>query len=192
MFLRLPCVIIRRGPSKLSQLIKSNTNDDDFEFGQWIRGVVKAASITSDGKYMPAQIIRDKSGDFSGGSNEISIVCRPPYFTALEVWIGWHDFFGLDILSDDTLICEGFYRHQIHAKNACPLRREEYHWNKTEADMPNWRGRILNAVGQTAEGFDQQGRKIKLEEGKIFVVEDGGPRLASRHESVPFSGDRGP
>ncbi|MBP6350498.1 MAG: hypothetical protein KA392_13225 [Candidatus Obscuribacter sp.] len=82
-------VIIRRGPSRLVQLIRWERAKDKFYTGQWLKGRVfeRDCDISPSGKYFAygARSFRD------GQEKQYNAVSRPPYLTALAFWdVGVH------------------------------------------------------------------------------------------------------
>src|SRR5262245_20931756 len=82
-------VILRRGPTQWTQLIKWNTDTDTFEAGQWFKGRIyeDKCDLSPDGKMLV--YFAKKSGnafkhpDYGDSWTAIS---KPPYFTALALW----------------------------------------------------------------------------------------------------------
>ncbi|MBI5670965.1 MAG: hypothetical protein HZC41_23475 [Chloroflexi bacterium] len=82
-------VILRRGPSDWVQLIRWDTETDEFTPGQWFHGRVYEAKcdLSPDGEllvyfaYKPVN--RADSPDYG---DQWTAVSRPPYFTALALW----------------------------------------------------------------------------------------------------------
>lgn len=82
-------VIIRRGPSRVVQLIRWKRAEDKFYAGQWLKGRIfeKDCDISPTGKYFAysARSFRD------GQQKQYNAVSRPPYFKALAFWdMGMH------------------------------------------------------------------------------------------------------
>lgn len=76
-------VVIRRGPSKHTQLLLWNRETDEFTPGQWFKGRVyeKRCDLSPSGKYFV----------YFGGKQKppiytYTVVSKPPYFTALALW----------------------------------------------------------------------------------------------------------
>ncbi len=162
------CVVLRRGPSRYSQQILWRTDNDEFTPGQWIRGNVDYATLTSDGRYMALGVMGAKSRIGSWEDTQISLICRPPYFTALELWIGGLCFNTVAFLPDDVLAHPTDLQHVVNASNECPLQRVT-----TLSVWPISRDHdyTLNASVREATGHDQQGREVRLEAGKVFAKE---------------------
>jgi hypothetical protein len=94
-------VVLRRGPSKLVELVRWDLTRDTFERGQWLRGHVyeRRCDISPRGDlfvYFAAKH-RGPIGQWTG-------VSRPPYFTALALWpnLGTYGGGGL-FAADDHL-----------------------------------------------------------------------------------------
>jgi len=76
-------VVFRRGPRRLVQVIKWQTDTDGFEAGQWFKGVIYdcCADLSPDGRYLI--YFAAKYGQRPYPWTAIS---RPPYLTALALW----------------------------------------------------------------------------------------------------------
>jgi len=80
-------VLFRRGPSKYVQLVRWDTDNDQFEPGQWFHGRIyeRRCDLSPDGRLLVyfAANWKDRSGPNSGSWTAVS---RPPYLTALALW----------------------------------------------------------------------------------------------------------
>jgi hypothetical protein len=86
-------VVIRRGPSKLVQLLRWNTQTDEFEAGQWFKGRIyeRRCDLSPSGKYFLYFAAKEK-----GPHPKWTAISRPPYLTALAFWsAGWETGGGL-------------------------------------------------------------------------------------------------
>jgi len=178
------CVIVRRGPSKYSQMILWHTDTDRFEPGQWVRGKVEQFTMTSDGKYAATEIWFGRSRLHSWEDLDFSVVCRPPYFTALKVWIGAHPYLRRSstvlIAPGDVLVVRAGSEsvHKMHAPNACPLETLELSDEELErTGWGYWHPWTIDASQGPARGTDQRGREILMEAGRVYEVVAGEPRL---------------
>jgi hypothetical protein len=90
-------VIFRRGPSKLTQLLVWDLNTDEVRPGQWIRGktYTRRADVSPDGKYLVCHFT-NYSAKQRGRAQDLredwmscgwTAVSRPPYFTAIGLWL---------------------------------------------------------------------------------------------------------
>jgi hypothetical protein len=88
-------VIFRRGGSDWTQMIKWHTDSDTFELGQWLRGDVKEynGDLSPDGKLLLYHIYHKRlyyqleaQGRKPDKLLYYTAICKPPYFTALELW----------------------------------------------------------------------------------------------------------
>jgi hypothetical protein len=132
------CVIVRRGPTSHTQLILWQTDTDQFTPGQWLKkGVVSHASLSSDAKFMSMALMGGKSRIGSWEDTQIGILCRPPYFSAIET----------------TIDPSGFT-----PRPCLPEEKFDDSWTFQEGHI---------------EGVDQSGRKVRFEEGRVFVQRNG-------------------
>lgn len=76
-------VIFRRGPSRWVQLIRWNTETDEFEPGQWLKGRVyeRRCDLSPDGRLLGYFALAPRGDTYS-----YTAISRPPYFTALAIW----------------------------------------------------------------------------------------------------------
>ena len=174
------CILInRRG--KRSQLIRWYTNTDVFEPGQWIIGRVDDPTISSDGRYMALGVMGSKPRLRSKTDTQISLVCKPPYFTALELWISGLCVTRVAILADDSLFVPNVREHIVHALNECSLKRimdtdkpittfGDRQWSVSTVLTDQTRpARIFDSSTSAVDTVDAGGRRILFEQGKIFA-----------------------
>lgn len=192
------CVIARTGPRNWTQLILWNTETDEFTPGQWIRGRVISLSFSRDGKYIATNVESAKCAPNSTHTG-YSIISKPPYFTALEIWIGMsHNSPGdvyplrayVEFGSDDVIYHrEG--KHKINAKNQSPFQyavknRQSYRDRYSQEEMDNilenlkskfkkirskeYEPEVLSA---RIESKLKSGRIIVFDKGCIYEVTDG-------------------
>jgi hypothetical protein len=85
-------VIFRRGPSKLVELIKWNTDTDNFERGQWFKGRIdeRGADLSPDGTLLIYWAEKPQIGSpfNKEGYTCWTAVSRPPWLTAIAFWPG--------------------------------------------------------------------------------------------------------
>lgn len=165
------CVVIRRGPSRYSQMIVWHTERDEFELGQWIRGSVSNLTMTRDASYAALGLMGLWPRDDSDAAEQLSVVCRPPFFTALEILRGGLALNHFHITPQDELVVHG-ENLEILAPNPCPLKRISW---AERGDCPLDHPYTLR--GEGSSGTDQQGRAILLREGCIYALGESEPRL---------------
>lgn len=119
-------VIFRRGPSKWTQLIHWNLNDNKFTFGQWFKGRVyeRRSDLTPNGKYLVyfvnkfnKQTLEDK--EYTTNWTAIS---KPPYFTALALFPKGDCWHGGGIFKDNVTL---FLNHNSEASKPHPKHKPE-------------------------------------------------------------------
>lgn len=83
-------VIFRRGPSHWVQLIRWNTAEDVFEYGQWFRGRLyeRRSDLSPDGSLLIyfAQKINGRTLEDKEYTYAWTAISRPPYLSALALW----------------------------------------------------------------------------------------------------------
>ncbi|MCW5822188.1 MAG: hypothetical protein KIT34_05255 [Cyanobacteria bacterium TGS_CYA1] len=104
-------VIIRRGPSKQAQLILWHTDTDKFEPGQWIKARVyeKFCDLSPSGRYIVYPASKYSRGE---GPQAWTAISRPPYFTALALWVRFNQPGGGLFLNDSELLVNHFLHNE--------------------------------------------------------------------------------
>lgn len=76
-------IVFRRGPSKNLLLIKWNTSNDEFEFGQWFKRRIyeRRCDLSPEGDLLLYFAANYRKPFYSW-----SAVSRPPFLTALAFW----------------------------------------------------------------------------------------------------------
>jgi hypothetical protein len=149
-----------------------HTDTDVFVPGQWIRGVVHDVTMTSDGKYAAIEIMRD---------DQHVTVCRPPYFTALEVVESALCMNGTQIFRDRLYITDS----KVYADNACPLERltisprsiSHNGYNYEYLRQEHKRRWVIDARKGAACGRDQRKREVLFKDGKVYDFEGDNLRV---------------
>jgi hypothetical protein len=153
-------VILRQGPSKLFRMILWHTDSNRFEDGQWLKQkvYVEWCDLSPDGQHF---LYFTLNGDWGGETRgSYTVLCRPPYFTALalfplgDTWSGGGQFLDSRryIADGDTDIigrAEGMERVDQMA-----LKREAANRNmrSTADDMPVSRAFQIGMVGDRDPG----------------------------------------
>jgi len=77
-------VLFCRKPRKWTRLVKWNTASDTFERGQWIRGrlLTQSADVSPVGSKLIYHLTRYQAD----GKEDLTVISRPPYFTAIACW----------------------------------------------------------------------------------------------------------
>lgn len=84
-------VIFRRGPSKLVELIRWNTENDTFERGQWFKGRIyeHRSDLSPDGSlliYFAAKFMGRWAPEDADSFPDWTAISKPPWLTALALW----------------------------------------------------------------------------------------------------------
>jgi hypothetical protein len=112
-------VILRRGPSKWTQLIQWHTAEDRFEPGQWFKGRIyeRRCDLSPDGTKLiyfaskfDGRTVRDRSYTYAW-----TAVSKPPWFTALALWPKGDCWHGGGLFENDLAV---FLNH--HPDQATP------------------------------------------------------------------------
>jgi hypothetical protein len=138
-----------------------------------MRGTVDSFTMTSDGAYAAIIVRRAKSRAHCWSDTELAIICRPPYFTALEVYMGGLCCTRVEFLPDDRLMSSGS-DHKVYARNRCPFERIERLGERVHFPERNY---SLDARAGRVVGADQQGRRILMHDGRVYAGNEGQERL---------------
>jgi len=155
-------VILRRGPTNQVQLIKWNTLNDTFEYGQWFKGRIyeDKCDLSPSGNRFIYLASKHK-----GKYETWTAVSRPPYLTALAFWPKSDTFGGGGVFKDEDTILLNHYEKET-------IMPPEFHIPKKIKVIPVGKGLNLN--------YNEQIDKIKSEKSgwKLFsegkVTEDPG------------------
>ena len=161
------CIIARRGPASVTQLIHWDTANDIFTPGQWIQAKVGEATLNSSGTHM-AIMIKRAAGKFDerGKFLSKSFICRPPYLEPLELYVStgmWTP--PLAITPDDFLVCPTGCEVTVNAKNACVFTETKV---KDFSTFSRDHAYKLESSAEAVVGLDQAGREVRLEAGCIY------------------------
>lgn len=87
---RNKAIVLRRGPTQWTQMISWDLDTDTLEYGQWIRKKVRPerCDLSPEGRYFIYLIDRFEQGDSR------TVLCKPPYWTALTAWEHGDPLFG--------------------------------------------------------------------------------------------------
>ncbi len=165
------CVIARRGPSDLTRFILWHTDKDAFTPGQWFRGKVDHATLSWDGRYMALGIMGTRSRG-ADGYHQVAVVCKPPYVSGIESWVGGLCMNSLAFLPGDILTVPEYAQKKSLTQSRCPFKRIPDFQN-----CPRDHDWVIDASRGPAIGADQFGRKITFEAGCIYVDAECGRTL---------------
>lgn len=114
-------LILRRGPSKWTQLISWDLDSDTFEEGHWFKGRIyeKRSDLSPDGKYLVYFASKYHLGyENKGYKNTFTAISKPPYLTALALWPVGHTWYGGGFFESDLCvnlnISEWYQPHKDH------------------------------------------------------------------------------
>ena len=101
-------VIFRRGPSKWTQLIKWNTKNDTFEYGQWFKGRIyeKRCDVSPNGELLIyfASKFNKKTVVDPEYTYAWTAISKPPWLTALALWPKGNCWHGGGLFESDTKV----------------------------------------------------------------------------------------
>jgi hypothetical protein len=168
-------LVIRRGPSKWFHLISWDTQHDVFESGAWIHGRIyeEKCALSPNGELLVYAVhkgsqLRTAYTDCWTG------VSRPPWVFALALWPfgttygggGW--FTGNRALTVCGYGWDGIEPHPDHRPQGLTVSFVPYNATRpsssTAQSMPE----------KPWSGFDQNGRVVWAEDGKLFATKSSG------------------
>jgi hypothetical protein len=100
-------LVLRRGPSAWTQLIRWNTDRDTFEPGQWFRGTIDfhRCDLSPSGERFLYFAKAYKQRSIALGYKDTwTALSRAPYFTALALWPLGDTWFGGGLFVEDGTI----------------------------------------------------------------------------------------
>jgi hypothetical protein len=187
-------VILRRGPSEWAHLVLWDRSKDEFAPGQWFHGRVyeRRCDLSPNGKYFiyfAAKHGRTRGPDDVGEA--WTAISRPPYFTAVCLWINIGSWYGGGVFKTDRVV-------QLDA--TCTLQpHPSFKANRLEitplpAATAPWEQRLLRDGWSLIErGFDPRSfRRV----GKREIWEKQKPgtsvKLCRQVEDIDFKKFGGP
>jgi hypothetical protein len=181
-------VILRRGPSAWSQLIKWDRETDAFTPGQWLHGRVyeRRCDLSPDGRYFlyfAAKHGRAHDPDDIGEA--WTAISHPPYFTALSLWTNLGSWYGGGVFaSDDRIVLDATCTLTPHPKFKTPPLRIE----AMKPETAPWEQRLKRDGWELVErGFDPRThRRIGAREIWRKPQLDGTATLGREVEDVDF------
>ncbi|MCB0826468.1 MAG: hypothetical protein KDC26_09780 [Armatimonadetes bacterium] len=173
-------------------MILWHTDIDTFEHGQWIKGTVKRATMSRDGKYIALRIYPEKPRKRNIWTHPAHIcVSKPPYFSAIEVSesaqpgrVLEFDWYGNLNVNAKKI--------KSYATNYCPLNRIVYNWIESFfATFGYSKGIaadhfVIDSSDGPARGRDQQGRTILIEKGCIYAIDNDSQKLLLDTNDMQF------
>lgn len=164
--------VIRRGPTQWSQLVKWNLKTDEFEPGQWLRGVVQYASLSPNGKHIGLCIsVRRSRTPFE--ESQYSVVSRLPYFTALAIRIRHLSENCASFTSGGDLAWGPESDIEFRAKNPCPYRIG----GGSPSLIRDRLGHEFNTYNDEEKWRESLGRTVTLRDGQVWENKEDGDRL---------------
>lgn len=185
-------VILRRGPTRWVEVVRWNTADDTFEYGQWFHGRIyeERCGLSPDGAlFVYAARQHGRIDEASGYLASFTAVSKPPYLTALAMWPadstwgGGGRFTGLRTLrlayalggtSHPGVAPTNIYMAPLpdpHPRHL-PIGLE------IETDLDDYAPYSGRLLGTEPDGSirvrDAGGREIVVRNGAIYVVEHTG------------------
>lgn len=110
------------------------------------------------------------------GSDQVVIVCKPPYTKPIEAWVGGLCYTNGEFLPTGSVRFPGSKSvvHRIYSKTPRPAR---FHIHDSRQCEYGFDIDTSTSLENRAEGWDQQGRQIRFEEGRILDLSSEEPKL---------------
>jgi hypothetical protein len=180
-------VVFRRGPSNSVLLIKWNTADDTFEFGQWLRGRIyeRRCDLSPDGG-----LLLYFAANYREPLRSWSAISRPPFLKALALWPkgdGWgggghfqsHSRIALSHRAGEMALAPGF---SVPRWLKVRPFGDRPGWGE---DDPVWSERLLrdgwNLISIPTATKDDFGAKVWLEFSPPIVWRKSNPVCPKRY-----------
>lgn len=188
-------VVLRRGPSRWSQLILWDRNCDAFTSGQWFHGRVyeRRCDLSPSGRYFI--YFAAKHGERLRDEDDIgeawTAISRPPYFTALALWANVGSWYGGGVFrADNRVELDATCTLEPHSRASAKSLKIDA---MPRATSP-WEQRLLRDGWQLVErGFDP---RTHMRVGRREFWEKTNPRslakLCRELEDVDFNRYGGP
>ncbi|MDH3688803.1 MAG: hypothetical protein OEU36_04895 [Gammaproteobacteria bacterium] len=149
-------VVLRRGPSEWTQLIRWDRKTDRFTLGQWFHGRVyeRRCDLSPNGelfiyfaaKHGPRQHTEEDIGE------AWTAISKPPYFTALALWPNLGSWYGGGVfVKDNTVLLDVTCNPEPHPD----FRPHKLKIRPLPGESAPWEQRLLRDGWQLVErGFD--------------------------------------
>jgi hypothetical protein len=123
-------VVLRRGPSDWVRLSLWHTETDAIEHGQWMHARVyeRRCDLSADGSLFVA-FVRDSAGPNQANADTWVTVSRPPYFTALALWLVGGTYYTGGYFPDEHALWLGW-------DSPLPDQGRLPHWLKMTSERP--------------------------------------------------------
>ena len=202
-------VILRRGPSRLVEVVKWNTAKDKFDDGQWLHGRIYAerCGLSPDGKLFVYFAAKHGKVDYLRGYKDTyTVVSKPPYLTALAMWPEGSTWGGGGRFIDtktlrlaygahgtrspdgktELLMAPLPKHHPAHPPRGLEIQTDlDFYAPDRDFRAPGKKG-AKRAKGTEWTGKDHTGRTISARGGVLFCVNKKGREVVLRD----FNGDK--
>lgn len=110
-------VVLRRGPTRWTQMISWDLETDSLVYGQWLKKKVppEHCDLSPEGRYFIYLV-----DCFEHGSSR-TVICKPPYWSALTAWEHSDALFGLGgglFTAEDSVLLN--WHHHLNAHKSWP------------------------------------------------------------------------
>jgi hypothetical protein len=174
-------VIFNRKSRRWIQLVRWNTDTDEFESGHWLQGKIYAerCDLSPDGRYLVYFALKQTGVNFSAGYRRtFTAVSKPPWFSALALWPWTGTWGGGGRFNTNTELCLGcrlglFPPHPDHLPIGLQITDSRTERLEYGADKGY---RLDNPPIDNTQwfGIDQAGKMIFVRDGKLFRLNENG------------------
>lgn len=164
-------VVLRRGPSRLVQLIQWDLRTDTFKHGQWLKGRIyeRRCDLSPDGELLIYFAATYRAPYWSW-----TAISKPPFFTALSLWPKGDAWGGGGLFQDENNL---LLNHQP----------EDNSWSLAPG-FGLKRGMQVNPLGvHSGRGEDEPINGTRLARDGWRVIDDGGGGVSRISASTSYT-----
>jgi hypothetical protein len=161
-------LVIRRGPSKWFHLVAWDTKRDQFETGAWINGRIytEKCDLSPNGELFLYSVHKGQTKP-DGYTDCWTGISRPPWVFALALWPFGTTYGGGGWFSDNRSVTirgwSGIKPHPQHPSTGLQVSLARYNDSSPIKH-------VASRPGKEWSGFDQRGRTVWVENGKLMAA----------------------
>lgn len=170
-------LVLRRGPTKWTQIIRWHTDSDKFEEGHWFHGKIysERCSLSPNGKLFLYFAFKKSKAD-EGYEQTYTAISKPPWLTALALWPQGGTWGGGGLFVSNSEVELGYTTEFSHHPMHPPVGLKINYGLKLNYD-PNAGLPISKDEIGIITGEDLSGKSFIAREGKIFRIKNKKERL---------------
>lgn len=137
---RNKAIVLRRGPTQWTQMICWDLDTDALRYGQWLKKKVRPerCDLSPEGRYFIYLADRFEQG------NSRTVLCKPPYWSALTAWEHGDPVFGSGggLFTDEHSVVLNWH-HPLSAHESWPAPPElKVGYFSPPGEYHLWKGQI--------------------------------------------------